>query len=106
MIYTVAEFNLLQIFLKSQKLLVFTGSFIVLIDTFEHLPKGKVIFPVLIPKDIAAGKGRLCEIIHKFFLVERQFLKTGHRVAQHLYVGKTVNHRSRRIVRIKSVSHC
>ncbi len=97
MVGTVAEFHLLEVFFKRQELFILTVAGIIAMDALQKGSELQVILTILIPKDVAPGKGGLCEIVDKLFLVERKLVETGHRVTEHLHIGETVNYRSRRV---------
>ena len=97
----VAKPHLFQVFNKGQIVFVGLVALVVAIDVFKGLTHHQVIFAVLVKQNVAAVEGSLGEVIDQLLLLERQVLKAGHLVAQHLDVGKTVN----RVVEVTVLCH-
>ena len=82
---------LLQVFFKSQVILVGFAALIVGIDVLKGLANHQVVLAVLVKQDVAAIERGLGEVIDQLLLLEREFFKARHLVAEHLDVGKAVN---------------
>ena len=88
---TVAEPHLLQVKLETFEVNIITITAIVLVNLLECLAHGEVILTVLVGEDVAALQSGFGEEIDQFLLVERQLVKAGHLVTEHLDVGKAVD---------------
>ena len=91
MVDAVAELNLFEVCFKSLELRVVFVAVIRFVYVFEQIAQLQIVFVVLIPEDVSAVESRFGEIVHEFFLLEGQFLESGHTVAEYLYVGEPVD---------------
>ena len=58
----------------------------------------QIIFPILVEQNITSLKSRFRQIIHQYFLLKRQLIKTSHPITQYLQIGKLIYHILKRVI--------
>ena len=90
-VYAVAEPYLLQILLES---LVVGGVLIppiIVVDGLEGHSQGEVVAAILVPDNVASGLCGLAQVVDHSLLAGSKVFESGHFVAEHLNVRKTVH---------------
>ncbi len=87
----VGKLDLLQIEFETFEFVALAVAVEVGVDVLDEVADSEVVFAVLIPENVAAGDGCLCQIVDEDALLRGQILKIGHFVAKHLDVGETVD---------------
>ena len=88
---TVGKPHLFQILNHLLPLLVVGVALVVGIDAFEGAADSKVVLEVLVEHNVAATLSGLAQIVNHQLLLQRQSVKFGNLIANHLHVIEAVD---------------
>ena len=88
MVNAIREPYTLQISFKVLKIRIRTVTLIIGIHHFQHLTDDKIVFTILVKKNITSLQSCFRQVIHQFLLFQRKFFKTVYLKTQQLQISK------------------